>query len=314
MKQRVGWIFPGQGAQTVGMAKELYATFAEAREVIDFGCDILGRDLKRLMFEGPEEELTATHNSQVAIFLHSMAMVAVVRAQFKELEPLVVAGLSLGEFTAVTASGRLSFEQALPLVQARGRYMSDACEETKGGMAAIIGLDDELVERVVAELRMPRDLWIANYNCPKQLVISGTLRGIERGVEKLKEVGARRALPLQVHGAFHSGLMSSAQDRLAERVDALEFAASGIDLVMNVPGDYVQSEEEVARHMIDQVTHSVRWKQGVERIVEQGIDLFVEMGPGQTLAGMNRRIGADLVTLSLDRPEDLDKLEERYRG
>jgi [acyl-carrier-protein] S-malonyltransferase len=312
--KRIAWIFPGQGAQSVGMAKELYATFAEAREVINFGCEILGRDMKRLMFEGPEEELTATHNSQVAIFLHSMAMVAVVRAQFKGVEPQVVAGLSLGEFTAVTASGRLSFEQMVPLVQARGRFMSDACEETKGGMAAIIGLDDEVVERVVAELRMPNDLWIANYNCPKQLVVSGTIRGIERGVEKLKEAGARRALPLQVHGAFHSGLMAKAQSRLAEKVNQIEFAKSDIDLVMNVPGDYVQSENEVARHMIDQVTHSVRWKQGIERIAERGVDLFVEMGPGQTLAGMNKRISVEAVTLSLERPEDLDKLAEIAHG
>lgn len=307
---KTAFIFPGQGAQTVGMAKDIYQTFSEAREVIDLGCDILGRDLKRIMFQGPEEELTATHNSQVAIYLHSMAMAAVVRSQFPSLQSSVVAGLSLGEFTAVTVSGRLSFEECLPLVQARGQFMSDACEERPGGMAAIIGLDDEVVERVVADLRIPDQLWIANYNCPKQLVISGTKEGIERGMAALKEAGARRALPLQVHGAFHSGLMASAQSRLAELVEELAFQSSGVDLVMNVPGDFVQSEERVARHMIDQVTRSVRWKQGIERMAEGGVELFIEMGPGQTLAGMNKRIGVEGLTLSLDRPEDLDKLGE----
>lgn len=292
------------------MAKELYESSLEGRALIDEGCEILGRDLRPILFEGPESELTATHNSQVAIYLHSMAMVRHLQKVRPEIVPAVCAGLSLGEFTAITVAGLLSFADCLRLVQARGRLMSQACEERKGGMAAILGLEDGEVDRVVADLNLPDELWVANYNTPGQVVISGTVEGVERGMAALKEAGARRALALQVHGAFHSGLMESARVGLAAEIDRLSFSPRlERGLVMNVPGGYVDRSELVAPYLIDQVTHSVRWRQGVEAMVEAGVTYFIEMGPRKSLAGMNQRIAKGVTTVSLDKPGDLEQLE-----
>lgn len=273
-------------------------THPAARRVIEEGQDLLGCKVE---FGSPE-----THHSQVAIYLHSMAVYAAVSELYPEIKPAVCAGLSLGEFTAVTVAGLLSFEQCLPLVAARGRLMSEACEQTKGAMAAVIGMDDEVVEQVCAPIE---GLWVANYNAPGQVVISGTKEGVEAGIAALKEAGARRLVPLEVHGAFHSGLMESARVGLAKEVDQLEFGSlQETNLVMNVPGGYVR--DGFADNMIAQVTHSVRWRQGVEAMVAAGVETFIEMGPGSTLAGMNRRIAKGATTISLDKMSDLEKLEE----
>ena len=293
------FIFPGQGSQYVGMGKDFYDAYPQARAIFDRADEILGRPLSKVIFEGPEEELTKTENSQPAIFVMSLAVLSVL-----DIKPDVVAGLSLGEYTALVASGRLSFEEGLKLVQFRADAMQVACEKTEGTMAAIVGLSAEQVDHVVAELNHP-ELWVANYNCPGQTVISGSVEGVEKGMEALKNAGARRALQLQVSGAFHSGLMQSAQEILATQIEKTEIAKSPIPLVMNVPGDFVSNDEQVRENMIRQVTSSVCWEQGILKMEE--IDLFIEIGCGKSLAGMNRKMGA-AKTISIGKVEDLEEI------
>ncbi|MCH9610848.1 MAG: Malonyl CoA-acyl carrier protein transacylase [Chlamydiales bacterium] len=294
------FIFPGQGAQFVGMGRDFYDNFEKARAIFDQADEILGRPLSRIIFEGPEEELTRTVNSQPAIFVMSVAVLACL-----DLNPDVVAGLSLGEYTALVASGRLTFEEGLQLVQFRASSMQEACEKTEGTMAAIVGLSAEQVEEVVKRVADP-ELWVANFNCPGQTVISGSREGVERGMEALKEAGAKRCLPLQVSGAFHSGLMQSAQDKLAEKINATEIADSEVALVMNVPGDFVEDKAQIRQNMINQVTSSVCWEQGIRKMAD--VELFYEIGCGKTLAGMNRKIGA-AKTISIGKVEDLEDVD-----
>ncbi len=302
---KLAFLFPGQGAQYVGMGKDFAENFAAAREVFEQADHILGRSLSKIIFEGPAEELTQTKNSQVAIYVTSMALLAVVREQMPEWEPAICAGLSLGEYSAVTASGRMSFEECLPLVQARGQFMNDACEATEGTMAAIIGMENQ---EVISLMETLSDVSVANLNCPKQVVISGTPAGVEAGMAACKEAGARKAIPLQVHGAFHSGLMQEAERRLAELVATAPIVESDIGLVMNVAGDFVSDLTEIRKLLVSQVTRSVRWEDGIRAIEAQGVDLYVEIGCGKTLTGMNKRIGVNGTTLNIDKVADLDAL------
>ena len=291
------FLFPGQGSQFVGMGKDFYEKYEKARAIFDKADAILGRPLSKLMFEGPEEELTRTENSQPAIFVMSLAVWSCL-----EIKPDVVAGLSLGEYTALVASGRLSFEEGLKLVQFRANAMQEACEKTEGTMAAIMGLSAEQVTHIVEELDHP-ELWVANYNCPGQTVISGSLDGVEKGMEALKIASAKRCIPLQVSGAFHSGLMQMAQDKLANEIDKTEILPSPIALVMNVPGDFVSHPEEIRENMIRQVTSSVRWEQSMNKLSD--VTLFIEIGCGKTLAGMNRKIGLGK-TISVGKIEEME--------
>lgn len=301
------FLFPGQGAQVVGMGKDFYDNFSRAKEIFQQGDEILGRSLTKIIFEGPAELLTETRNSQTGIYLTSMAILAVLQEQFPDLKPSVCAGLSLGEYTAVTASGRLSFETCLPLVQFRGDAMNAACESTQGTMAALFGLSAEEVEQMVKELNMPNDLWAANFNCPGQTVISGTQKGVEAGCEAAKAKGAKRVIPLKVHGAFHSGLMKLAEEQLGEKIQEVEIQDSAIDLVMNVPGDYVKEPSQIRENLIAQVTSPVRWEQGV-RAMEPHVERYIEIGCGRTLAGMNRQMKIEAPTITINKIEDLDKL------
>jgi [acyl-carrier-protein] S-malonyltransferase len=215
----------------------------------------------------------------------------------------------LGEYTALYASGRLSFSDALRLVDFRGQFMNDACEKVKGTMAVIMGMDPHVVEQLVKEANLPNDLWIANYNCPGQIVISGTLFGVEKGSQMAKERGAKRIIPLQVHGAFHSGLMNEAGIRLSPYIDDTTIMQGFSQIVMNVPGDFVETEEKVRQSLVDQVTHSVRWEQGIRKIKEEDISCFIEFGPGTTLSGMNKKIGVQQPTISIQKVTDLQGLE-----
>lgn len=303
--KKIALLFPGQGAQKVGMGKDFFESYPTARYLFQEADDILGRDLSSLIFEGPSETLTHTRNSQTAIYVMSIAALAVVQEQFPQLHPTVCAGLSLGEYTALTASEHVTFRQCLPVVQFRGDAMNAACEATQGTMAAIFGLSEDQLNAIVSQF--PGQLWAANFNCPGQTVISGTLAGVEKGSALAKEQGAKRVIPLNVHGAFHSGLMQLAQEQLAPQIEALELTQSPIDLVMNVPGDYVEELEQMRAHLISQVTHPVRWEQGIGAM--QDIDLFIEIGPGRTLAGMNKQMGRG-PTVSINTTADLEKLNE----
>ncbi len=306
----LAFLFPGQGAQYPGMAKDFVSTFAVARHTLEEADDLLGRKLSTLILEGPENVLTETKNSQVGIFVASMAILRVLQEQFPNIHPSVCAGLSLGEYTALCASGRLSFKDTLSLVQYRGQYMNDACEEVAGTMAVVLGLEGAEVAAIVKEVALPNDLWVANFNCPGQVVLSGTTKGIEVGSTAVKAKGAKRVLPLQVHGAFHSGLMVSAEKRLRDPVLAAPIKESSTKFVMNVPGNFVEGVDEIKNNLIKQVTHSVRWEDGVRNMEKNGILQFIEIGCGRTLSALNKRIGVKGLTISLEKVEDLREIEQ----
>lgn len=304
------FLFPGQGAQYPGMSKDFALAFPIARHTLEEADDLLGRKLSSLILEGPENLLTETKNSQVGIFVASIAILRVLQEQFPRLQASVCAGLSLGEYTALCASGRLDFKETLSLVQQRGHYMNDACEEISGTMAVVLGLEGAEVAAVVKEVNLPHDLWVANFNCPGQTVISGTVKGIEAGSVAAKAKGAKRILPLQVHGAFHSGLMASAESRLRDPIESALLKDSAIELVMNVPGDFVVGNQNIKDNLIKQVTHSVYWEHGIRNMEKRGIARFIEIGCGKTLAGFNKRIGVKGTTLSLEKIEDLQAIEQ----
>jgi [acyl-carrier-protein] S-malonyltransferase len=238
----------------------------------------------------------------------SIALLRVLNKMHPHLTPSVCAGLSLGEYTALTAAGAIDFANCLSLVNHRAQFMNDACEATKGTMAVVMGLDADVVEGIVKEVNMPRDLWAANFNCPGQVVISGSVKGVEAGSAAAKEKGAKRVLPLQVHGAFHSGLMQSAEERLREYIDHAPFRKSSVDVVMNVTGDYVTSLDELRHNLIKQVTHPVRWEQGIRSMAKHGVEMLIEIGCGKTLTAMNKRIGIPAECLSIEKISDLDAL------
>jgi [acyl-carrier-protein] S-malonyltransferase len=310
--KKIAFIFPGQGAQYVGMAKDVCEAFPIAKQTFEEADDILGRNLSSLVFHGPENILTETKNSQVAIYVTSVALLRAFQSLYPQVLPNACAGLSLGEYTALHAAGKLGFVDCLKLVQYRGQYMNDACESTHGTMAVILGLDPETVEKLVADLAMPNDLWAANFNCPGQVVISGTLRGIEAGIAEAKVRGAKRTLPLQVHGAFHSGLMKSAEEKLSDHVHAAPLSISKIDLAMNVTGDYASDIKEIKSNLIKQVTHPVYWEKCVHRLSNAGVDLFIEIGCKKTLSEFNKRIKLDIPTptLNIEKLTDLQLMEK----
>lgn len=308
--KKIAFLFPGQGAQYIGMGKDFVESFAAARLTFEEADEILKRKLSKIILEGPEATLTETRNSQTGIYVTSIALLRTLQELFPHLTPTVAAGLSLGEYTALYATNRLSFADGLTLVQRRGDYMNDACEATKGTMAVILGLDAPAVESLVKEVNMPKDLWAANFNCPGQVVISGTSKGIELGSAAAKAKGAKRVLPLQVSGAFHSGLMKQAEERLSEYILHAPIKESTIELVMNVPGTAVKDLNQIKSNLIKQVTHSVRWEQGVRYMADSGVDLFIEIGCGKTLAGFNKRIGVTAPTISIEKIEDLNLLEK----
>lgn len=310
--QKIAFLFPGQGAQYVGMGKDFYENFPIVRETLGEADELLGRNLSKIIFNGPETLLTETKNSQTGIYVISIALLRVLQKQIPSLHPSFCAGLSLGEYTALYASERLSFADGLSLVQRRGDYMNDACSLAAGTMAVILGLDGEVVEKMVKEINLPHDLWAANFNCPGQVVISGTSKGIEAGKAAALAKGAKRVLPLQVSGAFHSGLMKSAEEKLAPYIEHAPIKDSSIELVMNVPGKNVKDTSEIKKNLIKQVTHPVRWEQGIRYMNAQGVDLFIEIGCGRTLSGFNKRIGTQAATLNVEKIEDLNQITQAF--
>ncbi len=285
------YVFPGQGAQFVGMGKDLYDNNPEAHELMEKANDILGFRITDLMFEGTEEDLKQTKVTQPAIFLHSVVLAKSLGEDFK---PDMVAGHSLGEFSALVAAGALSFEEGLKLVSARAHAMQKACEANPSTMAAVLALPDEKVAEIcesVDEVVAP-----ANYNCPGQVVISGTIEGIDLACEKMLEAGAKRALKLKVGGAFHSPLMMPAQEELAEAIAKAEFKTPVCPVYQNVDGKPHTDPEEIKANLIAQLTAPVRWTQDVEAMVADGADEFIELGPGNVLQGLVKKIAKGVAT------------------
>lgn len=307
MSKKIAYLFPGQGAQYVGMGRDFYDQFSEVRELYEEAEERLKRRLAPIAFEGPVERLKETRNSQVAIYLNSMALLRVLEKQLPQLAPAICAGLSLGEYSALTAAHVLSFGEALELVDFRGAAMQEACEQTPGKMAVVLGLAASQVEAVVAEVAPRHPLWVANYNTPGQIVLSGSAAGVEAGALLAKERGAKRVLPLQVQGAFHSGFMHSAEEKLKKKLAHVMLAPPRARVVLNVLGEVAEGEA-IREALGSQVTHSVRWQQSVETMERTGVDLYVEIGCGQTLTGMNRQIGVRGPTYSVDKVTDLEAL------
>lgn len=286
------YVFPGQGAQFVGMGKDLYDNNSEAKEMFEKANDILGFRITDLMFEGTEEDLKQTKVTQPAIFLHSVILAKALGDEFK---PDMVAGHSLGEFSALVAAGALSFEEGLKLVSKRAHAMQKACEMQPSTMAAVLALPDEKVEAVCAEVT---DYVVApaNYNCPGQVVISGSVEGIDAACAKLLEAGAKRAMKLKVGGAFHSPLMMPAQEELAEAIEAASFQTPICPVYQNVDGKPHTDPEEIKANLIKQLTAPVRWTQDVEAMIADGADEFIELGPGSVLQGLVKKINRGVAT------------------
>jgi [acyl-carrier-protein] S-malonyltransferase len=279
------YVFPGQGAQFIGMGKDLYETNPQARELFDEANRILGFDIVRIMFEGTEEELKQTRVTQPAVFIHSVLSAKALGEEFK---PDMVAGHSLGEFSALTAAGALSFEDGLRLVHKRALAMQKACEERPSTMAAILGLADEKVEEICAGIEGV--VVAANYNCPGQIVISGEVEAVDAACEQLKAAGAKRALRLNVGGAFHSPLMESAREELAKAIAEAPIQAPVCPVYQNVDAKPHTDPDEIRQNLITQLTASVRWTQSVQNMLADGAEEFVECGPGNVLTGLIAKI------------------------
>ena len=285
-------VFPGQGSQFVGMGKELYESRKDIKDLMESANDILGFDILSIMFNGTEEDLKKTKVTQPAIFIHSLAAVKAVDT----IGAGMVAGHSLGEFSALVANGALSFKDGLELVYQRALAMQEACDANPSSMAAVLGLEDEKVEEICAQIEgivVP-----ANYNCPGQLVISGETVAVEKACEALKSAGAKRALLLPVNGAFHSPLMKPAQDKLAKAIEHTKFNQPIIPIYQNITTTAVEDPEEIKKNLIAQLTGPVKWTQTVRNMIADGAESFVEVGPGKTLQGLIKKIHPEALVSS----------------
>jgi len=285
------YVFPGQGAQFVGMGKDLYETSTIAKELFDKANEILGFNITEIMFNGTDEELKQTKVTQPAVFLHSV----ILAKTLTDFNPEMVAGHSLGEFSALVANGTLSFEDALQLVSKRAMAMQKACEITPSTMAAVLNLDDKIVEDICASI--DGVVVAANYNCPGQLVISGETKAVELACEKMKEAGAKRALILPVGGAFHSPMMEPAREELAAAIEATTFNTPTCPVYQNVTASAVSDPAEIKKNLITQLTAPVRWTQSVQQMIADGATSFTEVGPGKVLMGLINKINKDAETI-----------------
>jgi [acyl-carrier-protein] S-malonyltransferase len=283
------YVFPGQGAQFVGMGKDLYDAHPNLRIYFEKANKILGFDITKIMFEGTMEDLTQTNVTQPAVFIHSVAQAMSI----DNFKPDMVAGHSLGEFTALVCNQTLKYEDALKLVSIRANAMQKACLAAPSTMAAVLGMEDNQVDAICQSIT-DEIVVAANYNCPGQLVISGTLEGVALASEKLKEAGAKRVLPLKVGGAFHSPLMGSAKEELSNAINSCSFATPICPIYQNISAKPYTNPSEIKQNLIDQLTGSVRWTQSVQNMIQDGATQFIEVGPGNALMGMIKKINPDV--------------------
>ena len=285
------YIFPGQGSQHTGMGYELYKKYDFLKKFFENANEILGFDISKLMFEGNNDELKQTKVTQPAIYIHS---VSIIKALGKSFKPEMVAGHSLGEFSALVACGVLSFEQGLNLVSKRAVAMQEACENTNGSMAAILGLENKIIEQTCESIS--GTVIPANYNCPGQVVISGEIKSVADCCEKLKDKGARRAITLPVSGAFHSVLMESAKEKLNEVINQIDFNEPICPIYQNVSGNFELKAEKIKSNLISQMTSPVKWTQSIENMINDGAKEFLEIGPGNILQGLVKKINREVLT------------------
>jgi len=303
-------LFAGQGAQVVGMGKELAEKFPSAKSWFDRASSALGYDLAGVCFQGPESELTRTENAQPGIFLVSWIAFQLLKERVPGLTFEATAGLSLGEFTALTAAGVMSFEDGLRIVRQRGRFMQEACETTRGGMAAIIGLDEGATREVCAEA----DVVLANLNCPGQLVISGEADKITKACELAKAKGARRAIALPVAGAYHSPLMATARDKLRTALEQIRLQPPAVQVVSNVTAAPYDGVDSIPIRLVEQVTSSVRWEESMRYLLSLGFTRFIELGPGTALSGFMKRINTEAQMLNVADAASLEATVNFVRG
>ena len=303
MPKRIGLLFAGQGAHYIGMGRDLAEKYPVAADLFRNADEILGRSLSEVSWNGPMEELTKTSNCQPALYIHALAALAAVREVLGDFEVGGAAGLSLGEITAHAAAGTFDFATGLKLVQKRGEFMDEACATTQGGMAAMIGGLENDVRRLAAD----EDVDIANINAPNQIVISGELANVETAVGVAKEYGIGRATMLNVAGAYHSRLMESAYLKLGEVLADLPMQSPRFPVISNVTGEEVKTPAEIRETLREQVTGTVRWADCMQRLIDLGCDLFIELGPGNVLAGLMKRTNRAVAVISVGDSESVQK-------
>ena len=299
---KLAFIFPGQGAQKAGMGKDFYETYDSVKSVFDNASEWLGLDIKALCFE-ENDKLDLTEYSQPALVTTCLAMAEVLRN--KGIKPDVAAGLSLGEYCAIATAGAITVKDAITTVRKRGILMEQAVPAGQGAMAAVLGMTAEEIDQVVNPIS---DVSVANYNCPGQIVITGKKKAVEEASEKLQKAGARRVIPLNVSGPFHSNLLKEAGEKLAEELKVIALSELQIPYVTNVTAEYVKDSQQIKTLLSKQISSPVKWQQSVETMIADGVDTFIEIGPGKTLAGFMRKIDRNVTVYNVQTVEDIEKV------
>lgn len=310
---KVAFIFSGQGSQYIGMGKELYESIPTCREVYDNANEVLGFNLKDLIFNGEKEELDITENTQPAILTTSIAILQAIKE--KGINPEIVAGLSLGEYSALVASESLSFESAVALVKKRGRFMQEAVPQGIGSMAAVIGLDEDKIKKVLKVASEKGIVEIANYNTNNQIVIGGEKEAVDLASDLLKECGARRVIPLKVSGPFHTSLLEEASIKLEKELENVNFNNPKVKVITNVTADFIEDKNEIKELLRKQVKSSVKWSETIEKMIDEGIDTFIEIGPLKTLSSFVREISKEKkAVVKIFNVEDIKSLNKTLEG